>query len=45
MGLVMTSPGIPMLFMGQELWTDDQWNDTPGADTSMPWLCSKPATR
>ena len=37
MGLVMTSPGIPMLFMGQELLADDPWNDTPGADTSIPW--------
>ena len=26
-----------MLFMGQELLADDPWNDTPGADTSIPW--------
>jgi 1,4-alpha-glucan branching enzyme len=37
MGLVMTSPGIPMLFMGQELLADDPWNDAPGTDTSIPW--------
>jgi len=26
-GLVLTSPGIPMLFMGQELLADQQWSD------------------
>src|SRR5262249_9394312 len=29
MGLVMTSPGIPMIFMGQEFLENKQWNDTP----------------
>ena len=37
MGLLMTSPGIPMLFMGQEILAHEPWNDTPGADTSIPW--------
>jgi 1,4-alpha-glucan branching enzyme len=27
MGLVLTAPGIPMLFMGQELLEDKQWSD------------------
>jgi 1,4-alpha-glucan branching enzyme len=27
MGLVMTAPGIPMLFMGQEFMEDKQWTD------------------
>jgi len=27
MGLVLTSPGIPMLFMGQEFLEDKQWSD------------------
>ncbi len=29
-GLVLTAPGIPMLFMGQEILEDKPWNDTPG---------------
>ena len=36
-GATMTSPGIPMLFMGQEILAHEPWNDTPGADTSIPW--------
>jgi 1,4-alpha-glucan branching enzyme len=36
-GLTMTSPGIPMLFMGQELLADEPWSDTPGTGTSIPW--------
>jgi len=27
LGLVLTAPGIPMLFMGQELLADKQWTD------------------
>jgi 1,4-alpha-glucan branching enzyme len=27
MGLVLTAPGIPMLFMGQEFMEDKQWSD------------------
>ncbi len=26
-----------MLFMGQEILAHEPWNDTPGADTSIPW--------
>jgi 1,4-alpha-glucan branching enzyme len=29
MGLVMTAPGIPMMFMGQELLEYRNWNDSP----------------
>lgn len=36
-GLLLTAPGIPMLFMGQELLTDKQWSDTPGIDTEIAW--------
>lgn len=28
-GLVLTAPGIPMLFMGQELLEDKNWSDNP----------------
>ena len=28
-GLVLTAPGIPMLFMGQEFLEDKQWSDDP----------------
>jgi len=34
-GLLMTAPGIPMLFMGQEILEDKQWSDTP-SDGLMP---------
>jgi 1,4-alpha-glucan branching enzyme len=37
MGLVLTSPGIPMLFMGQEILEDKPWSDTPSPDTSIWW--------
>jgi 1,4-alpha-glucan branching enzyme len=37
MGLVLTSPGIPMLFMGQEMLADKAWSDTPNPDTSIDW--------
>ena len=30
-GIVLTAPGIPMLFMGQEFLEDKQWADDPGA--------------
>jgi 1,4-alpha-glucan branching enzyme len=29
-GLLLTAPGIPMLFMGQEIFEDKQWSDDPG---------------
>lgn len=28
-GLLLTAPGIPMLFMGQEFYEDKQWSDDP----------------
>ena len=36
-GLLLTSPGIPMLFMGQEILEDEPWSDTPRPDTSIHW--------
>ena len=30
-GLLLTAPGIPMIFMGQEFLEDKQWSDNPGA--------------
>jgi 1,4-alpha-glucan branching enzyme len=30
MGLLLTAPGIPMLFMGQEFLEDKYWSDWPG---------------
>ena len=37
MGLILTSPGIPLLFMGQEILEDKPWSDTPSSDTSIWW--------
>jgi 1,4-alpha-glucan branching enzyme len=37
MGLVLTSPGIPLLFMGQEFMEDKQWSDTPNAANLIWW--------
>lgn len=31
-GLVLTAPGIPMLFMGQEFLEDKRWSDNPAFD-------------
>jgi 1,4-alpha-glucan branching enzyme len=36
-GLVLTAPGIPMLFMGQEFLEDKQWNDDPGSGDQLWW--------
>jgi 1,4-alpha-glucan branching enzyme len=36
-GLLATAPGIPMLFMGQEFFEWDQWNDTPGSGSQLQW--------
>jgi len=33
-GLLLTSPGVPMIFMGQEFLEDKQWSDWPG-DTGL----------
>ena len=37
MGLVLTSPGIPMIFMGQEFLEDKQWSDTPDPASLISW--------
>lgn len=37
MGLLMTSPGIPMIFMGQEFLEDKQWSDTPNSSFEIWW--------
>ena len=37
MGLVLTSPGIPMIFMGQEFLEDKQWSDTPDPANLISW--------
>jgi 1,4-alpha-glucan branching enzyme len=36
-GLVLTAPGIPMLFMGQEILSNRPWSDTPSLDTAIDW--------
>ena len=36
-GLMLTSPGIPMLFMGQEFLADKPWTIRRAADTSIDW--------
>ena len=37
-GLVLTAPGIPMLFMGQEFLEDKRWSDNPANDDgSLIW--------
>jgi 1,4-alpha-glucan branching enzyme len=30
---LLTSPGIPLIFMGQEILEDKPWNDTPSLNT------------
>jgi 1,4-alpha-glucan branching enzyme len=37
MALTFTAPGIPMLFMGQELLEDKQWSDTREPSTLVWW--------
>ena len=37
LGLLLTAPGIPMLFMGQEFLEDKPWNDTPDPATLIFW--------
>ena len=37
-GLLLTAPGVPMLFMGQEFLEDKYWSDWPGASNlSIYW--------
>ncbi len=37
MGLLLTSPGIPLLFMGQEFLEDKPWSDTPDPSHEIWW--------
>jgi len=36
-GLLLTAPGIPMLFMGQEFLEDKQWSDDPQSGHLIYW--------
>jgi len=36
-GLLLTAPGIPMIFMGQEFLEDKNWTDNPHAANFMIW--------
>jgi 1,4-alpha-glucan branching enzyme len=36
-GLLLTSPGIPLIFMGQEFLEDKQWSDTPNPSFEIWW--------
>jgi 1,4-alpha-glucan branching enzyme len=36
-GLLLTAPGIPMMFMGQEFLEDKPWTDNPRAANLMIW--------
>ena len=37
LGLLLTSPGIPLIFMGQEFLEDKQWSDTPNPSYEIWW--------
>ncbi len=37
MGLLLTSPGIPLIFMGQEFLEDKPWSDTPNSANLLWW--------
>jgi len=36
-GLLLTAPGVPMLFMGQEFLEDKLWSDNPNRDNLFLW--------
>src|SRR5215213_4322349 len=36
-GLVLTAPGVPMIFMGQEFLEDKYWTDWPGRPELLIW--------
>ena len=36
-GLLLTAPGIPMMFMGQEILEDKYWSDSPDPDALIWW--------
>ena len=48
LGLLMTAPGIPQVFMGQEFLEDKQWSDSPTGPLHIYWdglnLGQKPMT-
>jgi 1,4-alpha-glucan branching enzyme len=35
--ILLTAPGIPMIFMGQEFLEDKQWSDNPNAPNLLYW--------
>lgn len=37
LGVLMTAPGIPMLFMGQEFLENKQWSDNPDQPNLISW--------
>ena len=37
LGLLLTAPGIPQLFMGQEFLEDKQWSDDPASPLHLYW--------
>lgn len=36
-GILLTAPGVPMLFMGEEFLEDKLWSDDPNADDLLIW--------
>ena len=38
MALLMTAPGIPQIFMGQEFLEDKQWSDNPAGPNLIFWV-------
>jgi 1,4-alpha-glucan branching enzyme len=36
-GILLTSPGVPMIFMGQEFLEDKHWTDWPGKPELLIW--------
>jgi 1,4-alpha-glucan branching enzyme len=36
-GLLLTSPGTPMIFMGQEFLEDKRWSDNPASQGGLIW--------
>lgn len=43
-GLLLTAPGIPQIFMGQEFLEDKQWSWDPTAPNSIWWTGLNPGT-
>jgi 1,4-alpha-glucan branching enzyme len=37
LGLLMTAPGIPQIFMGEEFLEDKQWSDNPDSSLHIYW--------